>query len=294
MKLIISRLKIIPPQFITLLFILSISFSVFPKSKAEEYKKNLKNDSLDYSWEKFSVSLGGFISGLSTDILFGNEQVGLGIAINMEDALGLETTNLVFRGETEYNFGRRDRHQIGFGYFGFFRASTKVLESDIAISGQIFPIGSEVNSRYDLQIFKTAYQYSYFVDKRVKLGASLGLFIMPISFSVSSLGFSDKATSFTAPLPVLGLDANFAITPKLYIKQGIEVLYLQIAEFKGAITDINFRLEYTPWKHIGFGIGYDSYMLSIERDDPGNGLISFVGSIRSGYTGLLFYGKFQF
>lgn len=257
-------------------------------------ERTKETDTLNYPWEKFSVSLGGFITGLSTDILYGSEQLGLGLAINMEDALGLETSSFVLRGETDYNFGKRERHQIGLRYFGFFRNSVKVLESEITIGDQVYPIGSEIDSRFDMQIFKTTYKYAYFIDSRVKLGASIGLYIMPINFSISSLGSLEEASKFIAPLPVLGLDAEFAITPKLLVKQGIDVLYLQIEEFKGTITDVNFRIEYNPWKHIGFGVGYDSYLMSIKNANPGSGIFDFVGSFKSGYTGILFYGKFFF
>ncbi len=283
-----------PTQKITWLLTLSISLLLIPVTKADETRHTKNYDSLNYPWEKFSVSLGGFITGLSTDILYGSEQIGLGLAINLEDALGLETSSLVLRGETDYNFGKRERHQIGLRYFGIFRNSVKDLESEITIGDQVYPIGSEVDSRFDIQIFKTTYKYSYFVDARVKLGASLGLYIMPINFSISSLGSFGEASKFIAPLPVLGLDANFAVTPKLLVKQGIDVLYLQIEEFKGTITDVNFRIEYNPWKHIGFGVGYDSYLMSIKNENPGSGIFDFVGSFKSGYTGILFYGKFFF
>lgn len=64
------------------------------------------------------------------------------------------------------------------------------------------------------------------MDKRVKLAFTVGLFIMPISFSTSALGLSDESVYFVAPLPVLGLQTDFAITPKIILTQNIEVLYL--------------------------------------------------------------------
>jgi hypothetical protein len=262
--------------------------------KAEENIPIRKSDSLQYSWEKFSMTLGGFISGLSTDMVFGSEQLGLGLAFNMEDALGMETSTLVFRGEAGYNFGKRSRSMIKCGYVGFFRNSKKILESEITLGDAVFPIGTEVDSRFDIQIYKTTFNYAYYKDERIKLGASLGLHIIPIRFSVHSLGRSEKATNFTAPLPVLGLDVRFAVTPKLQIKQSIEVLYLKISDFKGKITDVNFRLEYSPWKHIGFGLGYNSYLLSLIKENEGDDIFDFTGSIKTGYSGMLFYGKFYF
>jgi hypothetical protein len=278
--------------FLLILFFTTILF--VSVSIAGEKGPTGKTDSLEYSREKFSVSLGGFLTGLSTDILLGNDQLGLGIAINLEDALGLETSTVVLRGGVEYNFGKRHRSMVRFGYFGFFRSSNKVLESEIEIGDEVFPIGTEVNSRYDIQIFKTTYNYAYFTDERIRLGATIGLYVMPIGFSMESIYFTSTATDFIAPLPVLGFDFNFAVTPKIYLKQGIEVLYFQISDLKGTITDVIFRVEYTPWKHIGFGLGYNFYQLSLAQTDENDGLLDFVGSIKTGYSGLLFYGKFYF
>lgn len=261
---------------------------------ANLYGQNEKSDTTIYNWERFSVTAGGFITGLNNDLLLGSQRLGVGVVVNLEDALGLETNNVVFRSDATYIFGKRNRHAINAGYFGFFRAATKTIEEELIIGEEVFPVGTEVDSRFDLQIIRAAYNYSYFTDERVKLGASFGLFVMPISFSTTALNSSASATEFTAPLPVLGLNANFAITPKLYFRQRIELLYLSIQEFTGSINDINIRLEYYPWNHFAVGVGYNSFQLNITAEEDGASFIDFIGKIESGYTGLLLYGKYSF
>ena len=81
-----------------LLILFSITILFVSLSKVGEKVPTEKTDSLEYFRKRFSISLSGFLTGLSTDILLGNDQLGLGIAINPEDTLGLETSNLVFRG----------------------------------------------------------------------------------------------------------------------------------------------------------------------------------------------------
>lgn len=277
-----------------ILSLILIVFLVSPFINAQENISDNKSDTLNYSWERFSFSLGGFITGLNSDILIGSQQVGLGVSVNLEDALGLKTSTLVLRGTLEYHLGKRGRHSTRFGYFGLFRNASKVLESEIEIGDETFPVGTEVNSKFDLQIYKGAYDYSFYMDDRVKLSITFGLFIMPISFSTSALGISEEVAEFIAPLPVLGLGTNFAITPKLFLKQSIEILYLEISNFKGSITDVNLRLEYNPWKHFGFGLGINSYRLNISIYENDNTFLDFAGSIKTSYTGMLFYGKYYF
>ena len=234
------------------------------------------------------------MTGLSSDIILGSHQVGLGLSINLEDALGLQSSSLVLRGDAGYNFGKRNRHSLRFGYFGFFRDAKKILESEIEIGDETFPVGTEVNSKFNLQVYKGAYGYSFYMDERVKLGASFGIYVLPISFSTSALGQSDQVAKFIAPLPVLGISSNFAISPKVCLKQSIEILYLEISSFKGNITDLIIRLEYNPWKHFGFGLGINTYRLNISASKEDNVSLDFVGSVKTSYTGLLFYGKYYF
>ena len=271
-----------------------VTFFTTPFTKAQENIPNNKTDTLNYYWERFSFNLGGFITGLNSDIQLGSQEVGIGAAINIEDALGLETSTLVLRSEMEYNYGRRRRHTARLGYFSLFRNARKVLDSEIEIGDETFPVGTEVSSKFDLQIYKGAYDYSFYMDERVKLGITFGLFIMPISFSTSALGLSEEVAEFIAPLPVFGLRTNFAISPKLFLKQSIEILYLEISNFKGSISDINLRLEYNPWKHFGFGLGINSYRLNISIYENDNTFLDFAGSIKTSYTGMLFYGKYYF
>jgi hypothetical protein len=269
-----------------------VAFQASPDIKAQEKNAVNKPDTLNYKWERFSLSVGGFLSGLSSDIILGSQQVGLGLSINLEDALGLQSSSLVLRGEAGYHFGKRNHHSLQFGYFGFFREAKKVLDTEIEIGDETYPVGTEINSRFNLQIYKGSYDYSFYMDERIKLGASFGIYILPISFYTSALGLSEEVAEFIAPLPVLGLSSNFAISPKLFLKQNIDLLYLEISGFKGYITNLNIDLEYNLWKHFGFGLGINSYRLNISTSKEDNGFLDFVGSVKTRYTGLLFYGKF--
>ena len=57
-------------------------------------------------WNRFSVSLGGFLATYNSGIILGSKQLGLGLQIDIEDALGLKTTTFAFRGRVDYKFGK--------------------------------------------------------------------------------------------------------------------------------------------------------------------------------------------
>ena len=98
----------------------------------------------------------------------------------------------------------------------------------------------------------------------------------------------------TAPLPVVGLGFDFAITPKWIIRQQMDLFYFEIGDFKGGITSYNFALEWLTWKHVGFGLGLDAMRVNVEAkgsDYPG---IDFRGDIEFSYLGAQLYLKAYF
>ena len=263
--------------------------------QAKEKKALTASDSAAFeTWERFSVHGGGFLAGLSSGMVIGSKQLGIGVGLNLEDALGLKTNDFVFRGGMLYRFGHRRRHNFRFSYFGFYRSATKVLETDLEIGDEIYPIGTELTSKFNLQIFKGAYDYSFFMDDRFDFGISIGLFIMPISFTRSTINQGHRVTDFTAPLPVIGLRTDFSVSPRFMIKQSIHLLYLEIGQLKGNITDYNFLLEYNAWKHFGFGLGINTYVLKITAMSEKNNFFDFGGQVEMNYTGLIIYAKFSF
>ena len=119
---------------------------------------------------------------------------------------------------------------------------------------------------------------------------------MPIEFGVEAIaggiGQRKLVEDITAPLPALGIGFDFAITPKWFLRQQVELFYLEIGDFEGQLFSTSLALEYLPWKHFGFGIGFDAMAIEVKAqgsDYPG---INFTGEVEFRYAGLQFYVKF--
>lgn len=244
------------------------------------------------SWDRFSITAGAFVSGLNSDITFLNQQLGAGLVIDFEDALGLSANSFVFRSNANYVFGKKRKHTVSAGFFGVYRKAKKILENELVVGGIVYPVGAELNSKYDLSIIRGKYDYTFFQDNRVSIGASFGLFIMPVNFSVKANLIGESTSKFVAPLPLLGLRTDFKITNKIYLRQSVELLYLSTSTFKGSILDLNVLLEYYAFKKIAFGMGVDSNRINISVLNQASSLGDFTGIIRTDYTGVILYGKF--
>ena len=171
-------------------------------------------------WEKFSINLGAFISSIDSSLRIGVN--GIGVDIDVEELLGLDNEQTVFRADAIWRFSQNRRHRFDLRWFSYNRSSTKTVIDSFEVEtpgGSIIPIpaGTTVSSSFDLDIFKGAYSYSFFQDDRIDLGISLGLYVMPIKAGLSAAGLVDvsESASFTAPLPVIGLRTDIAITPQV-------------------------------------------------------------------------------
>jgi hypothetical protein len=255
-----------------------------------------ENDSLaqeNESWNRFSVSFGGFFAGYNSNIKVGSQQLGLGLVIDIEAALGLKVTSFNYRGKAIYRFGKTKRHALAVGYFGINRNASKILEDTLQVGDIIFDIGTELNSRFDLSIIRVIYDYSLYQDKRVSIGASIGLFIMPVKFKVKAKNSEEQVTNFVAPFPLIGLRTDFQISKKFYLLQTAELLYLSFTDFRGGLLDLSIILEHKTFKNVAFGIGINSNRVDVTIKNPDSN-INFFGDIRMDYTGLVLYGRYFF
>jgi hypothetical protein len=119
---------------------------------------------------------------------------------------------------------------------------------------------------------------------------------MPIDIGLTTSGLVsvDESETFTAPLPTVGLQADFAIAPKWFLRSSFEVFYAGIKEYDGWLYNSQIALEYIPWKHLGFGLAFDVFRVSIESDGEDYPGIDFKGELDFTYSGLLFYVKVPF
>ena len=241
-------------------------------------------------WERFSLNLGGGVVFLKSDVRVGSQATG--ISVNAEDALGLDTDMLVLRGEGIFRLGESRRHRLDFGFLDLSRDGTRTLGRDITIGDTVYPIGTTVETEFDLKLFKGAYSYSLVQDERIDFGLGIGLYVAPVKFRISSSrSGAVEESSATAPLPFLVGHIDYALTPKLFLKQSLSLFYLEYKDFKGRLVDAAIGLEYNLWKHFGMGLAFNIFSLHVE--DKGDAT-DLKGSIDFGFSGLILYGKVMY
>lgn len=255
-----------------------------------------EDNQAELPWSKFQITLGGFIANLDSHYRYGTSSVALDV--DVEEFLGLDSTGTTFRLGGFYRFGQTGRHGVALDWFRFRRSGTKKLTDDIEFppdSGNTLPTGITVESVFNFDLYSTRYRYAFIYDDRMNINIGAGLFVMPIEFGVGEQGENFTSTSVTAPLPTLGVGFDVAITPKWFLKQSVDFLYIEFDGFSGNIIDYQVALEHKPWKHFAYGLGLEHMSMEVTANEetiwPG---LDFDGTVGFGFSGLLLYGKLVF
>jgi hypothetical protein len=252
----------------------------------------------DYPWEKAGANLGVFLSALNTSFRIGS---GVGLDIDVEEALGLDSNDTVFRADAFWRFSDNRRHRLDLTWFSFRRDGSRQIFQDITFEDEngnptTIEAGTNVEANFDLDIYQLAYSYSFIQDERLDLAAGIGLYVMPIDYGLRAIGAveSEASEDFTAPLPVIGLRMDVVLAPKWFVRTGSQVFYLEYEDFTGSILEFRAALEYNPWQHVGFGLGFDALGIQLESDGEDWPGIDFRGNVEFNYTGLQLYVRFAY
>lgn len=265
-------------------------------SPAFQAEAGQNNGQEDYPWEKASASLGVFWSALNTNFRIGS---GIGVDIDVEEALDLDSSDTVFRADALWRFTDNRRHRLDLTWFSFRRDGSRQVGQDITFEDEngnpiVIEAGTQVDANFDLDIYELAYSYSFIQDERLDLAAGIGFYIMPIDFGLRAAGAleTEGSENFTAPLPVLGLRMDIAITPQWFIRTGAQVFYLEYESFTGSVLELRAAVEYNPWQHVGIGLGFDTFKIQLEADGEDWPGVDLRGNVEFDYAGLQLYLRF--
>jgi len=220
----------------------------------------------DEPWARFAINIGRFITDQGTEFRLDANPQDPGTLIDLEKDLALDEEEDVSRVDVFWRYRRRSR--LDFSYFELNRSATVNLDRLLEFGEVDFPPGATVATDFDLEIFKSAYTYSFFRNPTLDLGVTAGIFAMNLRLALDAplLGKQDEDEAFV-PMPVVGLRGTYAITPKLFLRASWEYFKITEDDLEGRLTDTNIMLEHNTFKNVGFGIGFNVVDFDLEDDD---------------------------
>ncbi len=251
-------------------------------------------------WERGTLRLGGMVADFDTSLSFSINNAA-GISINAEELLGLESNLKTFRADGSWRFGKTKRNTVDFTYAAYNRSATGTAAVDIDLgNGTVIPVGARLDTLFNFDIIRATYTFAFFQDKRLRLAAGLGAYVLPLEYGLtatpinngSPIGFDEDQAIL--PLPALAFRGEYRITPKFYMYTDIDFMYAEIGDFTGKLIDLRLGVEYQIWRYFGLGIGYNTMNIDVAAASSADYIGDFVGDVDVKFGGLMLYGKFSF
>ncbi len=232
--------------------------------------------------ERGAISFGAFISKPDTEARVAGD-AGNGTDLNLEDDLGLESSTTILRIDGHWWMSRRNR--LDASAFSFSRNGSRTIDETIDFGDETYQINTVVNSTSDVDIWKAAYTFAPVIKERGYLGLTAGLYVSQnaLSLSQATLG-SVESEELTAPLPVIGVRGQYAITDRIKLRGAVELFGIDTDDASGRLSDFNIGADYRLGKRFAVGLAYNKVAMNIAATDG-----DFNGALDWGYDGWLLY-----
>lgn len=250
--------------------------------------------------DTFRLNVGGFLPAIDSELSITSKNLGSGTNIDLEGDLGFDEDVSLAQVSGYWRFAKR--HRLWAGYYAFDRDASKSIAKEIYINDKRFAAGATLSSDWEIDFFQISYGYSFLQTEKWELSGSLGVYYLDTTITLSGNGYvsiGDDAWSGTIqvteeesiglPIPLLGLAAEYHITPKWRAKVGGRYFTLSFDEWSGHILEATAALEFLFHKNFGIGTGYSYIDIEVERDRE-----SRVSDLNYTYGGVQIYGIWYF
>lgn len=196
-----------------------------------------------------------------------------GTEIDMESDLDLddsETLPAIYAGA---RLGKR--WVVAGEYYGLDRTGSRTVDRDIDFDGATFPVGVEVSSKMQSDIYRLTVGYAVFRNDRAELGAAIGLHATNFEIAlqgdanvgVGVIRQQNSKRTFLAPMPTVGVFGTFEVTPRLILTGRADYLSLDIGDYDGSILNAQAAIAYkvTDMIEVGAAYRYVDYGLDVDK-----------------------------
>jgi len=243
-----------------LLALLGVAF--IPLAHADDTANSDDDSPFRY---KFLLGVGAGIERFDTNFKFTDKSTGRDVFIDAEDNLGLPETETI---PLIYGVYRPSaKHGLGFSYFGINRSST-VRSIDESLGN--LHVKGDVTLSDKTNFYYLSYNYTLFEDDRAFLFASLGVYGLDLKYELTAEGelsyrgipiladeYEESVDQF-APLPLIGIDAWFALTPKWSLSAKLSLVGGSYQDISAFVYQSKIRARYQLSERIALSMGVNS------------------------------------
>jgi hypothetical protein len=240
---------------------------------------------------KWEVQVGGYLPAFSTKLRADvrGEELELGGKIDLEDDLGLDDRQTIYRLDGTYRLSRKG--EIDFTYYRFSRSARAVLEEDIEFEGTVFPAGSGVVSDSKSTFYILRYARLLHEAERSAVYGAIGLHYTQFAFDIETTGGTPLAESVSAdaPLPTIGFMGTYRLSPMWRLGWELTGMALSIGDYSGAWLDGEGTIEYFFRDNLAIGLGLSAFRADVDADTD-----DLLGGLEYRHVGPRLFGTVMF
>ena len=236
------------------------------------------------------LELGGFLISSETEVRLDGE-FSTGTEIDLERDLGLEDADR-FRFDGLWRI--TPRHHLRGAYYALDRDAERRIDRELEFGDIVIPVQGEVSANVDTSIAQLSYEYAFARGDRYEIAGSFGVHWISFDLGVSASLFGgsftrEESADTDAPLPVIGLRGLWRVGGKFYLSGTAQYFDASYDKYDGNLQDYRVALIWMPWRHFGFGAGYNFFQVDVDVDEE-----RFDGSLRWRYDGAVAFAEISF
>jgi len=242
---------------------------IFPLITLAEDINIETGSALDYSdFKEYKGVLGVGLVGirLDTKIKITNKNDGFSIGIDPENNLDMPESKQANLFYGRYRLGRKST--IGGSYFSIQRSSTLYAPEIILGDVVILEGYAELDDKTRFYFFD--YSHSFYQDDRSEVKYIFGISGLDLKYALKAEGqitIGDETTvseleedvSVFAPLPLFGMDVEFALTPKWALSTRLLLIAGKYEDITAGIIEARTYAAYSLSKRFGIIFGHYSF-----------------------------------
>lgn len=226
--------------------------------------------------EKVLLRAGLMYSNQDTQLRLDGDGV-VGASVDFEDFFGLEN-ELTGVGQFTVRGRFKERHRVGVQYYAFNRSADSVLEQDWSGEDIEASAGAKADTTLNIGITDITYSYSFIRDSKHELSGTAGLFWMDLDIAIdlqgelvidgqpSTSGRAEADARLAAPLPLFGLNYDYAVKPRWLVGVSFKYFTLRTSKLDGSIVQVSADTRYYFWDHFEVGGGFTVFDLDVKVD----------------------------
>jgi hypothetical protein len=248
----------------------------------------LCDDSGESIWQQrdgLSLSAGAFLPNYDTTIRKSKGDTD-GSQIGLEDDLGLDDDDTI--PTVSLSFRPWSKHKFFVSYMGMDRDASEILAEDIIFDGFTFPAGTDVDTDFDIDMYRAGYTWSFWQNAVWELGFSVGAYWVDMEMEISAQeGAIAAHFDESEPFPMIGFSGSWLLNEDWLVRGTAEAFSIDMNDTEGDFYNVRVECEYTFTENLSIGAGYDLVRIDAEDTKKNN-------KVKYDYDGALVFLRWHF